>query len=431
MRALFSYGLAFLILLLAGGWLATGTLVVGGNGPGMGETPIISLIEGEPHGPLSQTLDDAGILAQHGQGEDEVDPRLTIAQRNEAAREGDTSARSVRTTLYEVQPMPIIVPLRGQTSARATVNAVAETSGIVETVHVSKGQRVEAGDMLCTLDQGTRRAAVAQAEAQVAQAEASLEQAQLDFETNQRLRERGLTPENTANSARVAVTAAEASLSSAQVGLDNARTELENTEITAEVGGLVQEPLANLGEMLSMGTPCAAIVQLDPMLFTGRVPEAHIALARTGLEATIRTVTNQTAKGKVTYVSATAEPATRSFAVEIEFPNEDGNIRDGVTAEATIDVGTAPGHLLPQSVLTLDDDGTLGVRTVEDGVVAFHEVQVVRDTRDGVWVTGLPAEAEIITLGQEYVTTGQAVDATRTDGSDLEAEPQSEAEASV
>ena len=56
MRVMFSYGLAFLILLGAGAWLATGTFVVGGNGPGNGEKPIISVIEGQEHGPIATTL---------------------------------------------------------------------------------------------------------------------------------------------------------------------------------------------------------------------------------------------------------------------------------------------------------------------------------------------------------------------------------------
>ena len=115
---------------------------------------------------------------------------------------------------------------------------------------------------------------------------------------------------------------------------------------------------------------------------------------------------------KVTFISAVADNATRSFPVEIEFANEDLSIRDGVTAEAIVTLGTAPGHLLPQSVLTLDDDGVLGVRTVENGVVAFHEITIVSDTREGVWVTGLPLSADVITIGQENVTAGQAVDAT-------------------
>jgi RND family efflux transporter, MFP subunit len=399
MRALFSYGLAFVILLLAGGWLATGTLVQGGQGPGNGEKPIISVLEGEEHGPIASALDNAGVLAQHHKPE--IDPALTIAQRNEETMGADAPLQSVRVQNFTAQPMPIEVPLRGRTQAKATVTAVAETSGSVDTVHVTKGQRVEVGDLLCTLDQGTRSAAVAQAEA-------ALAQAQLNFDTNADLRQRGLAPANSANAVEVA-------LAQAQAGLDNAKAELDRTVITAKIAGIVQDPIATAGAMLNPGSPCATIVQLNPIVFTGMVPEAHIGLAKTGLKATIKTVTGQTVDGEVTYVSAVADNATRAFQAEIEIPNDDFAIRDGVTAEAIVNIGTAPGHLLPQSVLTLDDTGVLGVRTVEDGVVAFHPVNIVSDTREGVWVTGLPVVAAVITVGQENVSTGQAVDARPAD----------------
>ncbi|MCP8884183.1 efflux RND transporter periplasmic adaptor subunit [Devosia sp. XJ19-1] len=410
MRALFSYGLAFVLLLLAGGWLATGTLVQGGQGPGNGETPIISVIEGEEHGPVATALADAGVLADHH--EPAVDPTLTIAQRNEATTGANAPLQSVRTQRFVAEAMPIEVPLRGRTQAKATVTAVAETAGAVDVVHVSKGQRVEVGDALCTLDQGTRAAAVAQAEAGVAQAEAALAQAQLSFDTNAGLRERGLAAVNTANAVEVALAQAKAGVSQATAALDNAKAELDRTEIVAKVAGLVQDPVATEGAMLNAGSPCATIVQLNPILFIGMVPEAHIGLARTGLDATIKTVTGQSVEGTVTYISSVADNATRAFPAEIEIPNENFAIRDGVTAEAIVTIGSAPGHLLPQSVLTLNDEGVLGVRTVEDGVVAFHSVTIVSDAREGVWVTGLPAISDVITIGQENVNAGQAVEAS-------------------
>lgn len=413
MRALFSYGLALLILLGAGAWLATGTLVAGGNGPGNGEKPIISVIEGEEHGPIATALGDAGLLAEHHAPE--TDPALTIAQRNEATTGAEAPLPDVRTRTFTARAMPIEVPLRGRTQAKATISAVAETAGTVDTVHVTKGQRVEAGDKLCTLDQGTRAAAVAQAEAALAQAEAALAQAELNYQTNADLRERGLAPANTANAADVALAQAKAGVSQAQAGLDNAKAELERTEITAKVPGLVQDPLAQVGSMLSAGAPCATIVQLDPMIFAGMVPEAHIGLAKLGLAATVTTVTGQTVEGKVTYIAAQADAATRAFPVEIELPNADYAIRDGVTAQAIVNIGTAPGHLLPQSVMTLDDEGVLGIRAVENGVVSFHPITIVSDTREGVWVTGLPPVVEVITVGQESVTAGQAVKASPAD----------------
>jgi multidrug efflux system membrane fusion protein len=410
MRAFLSYGVALLILIGIGGWLATGTLVVGGNGPGNGETPIISVIEGQEDGPLARSLADAGVLAEHPHPA--TDPHLSIAQRNALETGVNAVLPKVQTVNYVAKPMQIDVPLRGRTQAKATVGAVAETPGIVDVVHVTKGQSVDVGDALCTLDQGTRVAAVSQAQAGLDQAQAGLAQAQLAYDTNAELRAKGLAAPNTARDLEVALTGAQAALSGAQAGLDNAQAELARTEIKAKVAGIVQDPLAVAGSMLGQGQPCATIVQLNPMVFLGQVPEARIALAKTGLDATIKTVTGAETKGKVTFISSVADNATRSFPVEIEFANDDLSIRDGVTASAIVTLGTAPGHLLPQSVLTLDDNGTLGVRTVEDGVVAFHAVTIISDTREGVWVSGLPISADVITVGQENVTAGQAVTAT-------------------
>ena len=67
-------------------------------------------------------------------------------------------------------------------------------------------------------------------------------------------------------------------------------------------------------------------------------------------------------------------------------------------------------HLLPQSALTLDDNGALGVRTVDDNSkVVFFPTDIIRDTMKGVWLKGLPEKATVIVLGQEYVTDGVKV----------------------
>jgi multidrug efflux system membrane fusion protein len=148
------------------------------------------------------------------------------------------------------------------------------------------------------------------------------------------------------------------------------------------------------------------------MVFVGSVPQSRIDLARLGLAAEIKTINGSKAKGAVTYVAVSADPATRSFGVEIEFANPGGQIKDGLTAEAVVDLGTIPAHLLPQSIMTLDSEGDLGVQTVQDGKVVFQQITIIQDTREGVWVSGLAASVDVIVLGQEYVTDGQQVAAT-------------------
>ncbi len=411
MRALFSYGAAGVIVLLFAVWLATGTYVAGGHGPGEGERPIIAIFE-ENGGPVTDALTDAGLVAEHHVEEGEIDPHLTIAERVAQVGGEEVQARSVRTQTFTVQPMAIEAPLRGRTQAKTIVQVLPETAGKITEVHVTKGQQVEVGDALCTIDRGVRGGGVEQAEAALAQAKAGLQQAQQEHDTNAELREEGLAPANSAAQFEAQLTAAQAAVASAESALAQAQQEWGRTDVVATIAGVVQDPLATVGSMAGPQTPCATIVELDPMLFVGSVPEARIALARTGLDASVTTITGQTVAGKVTYIGAVADPATRSFPVEIELPNTEGAIRDGLTATAVVNLGTAPAHLLPQSVLTLDDEGVLGVRAVENEVVAFYPVTIIRDTREGVWVTGLPGTIDVITVGQEYVAVGQRVNAT-------------------
>lgn len=410
MRNWMSYGIALVIIILVGLWMATGTFVEGGQGPGNGERPIVSFVEGND-GAISEELQNAGLAppeTDHEEGA--IDPHLTIAERSGLNGEA-AGLRSVRIENFTARPFTLEVQLRGRTEAKQTVSASAQTSGIVAEVNVAKGDHVAVNDVLCTLDRGTRQARLAQAEAGLAQANASMEQAQADFDTNAELRNRELAAANTARQYEVALTAAKAGVSAADSALDEAQAELDRTEIRARVSGIVQDPITSVGALLNVGSVCVSIVQLDPIVFVGNIPEARIGLARTGLNVHVETIAGQKLDGKVTYIASTSDDATRSFRVEVEIPNTDGSVRDGLTANAAVEMGVIPAHLLPQSVLTLDDEGKLGIRAVEDSKVVFHEITVVSDTRDGVWVTGLPTKLDVITLGQENVQAGQAVDA--------------------
>ncbi len=89
--------------------------------------------------------------------------------------------------------------------------------------------------------------------------------------------------------------------------------------------------------------------------------------------------------------------------------NQDGRIRDGMTAELRIDLPAEVAHLIPQTALTLDDAGRLGVRLAAEGKARFVEIRIIRDEIDGVWVTGLPDRASVIVVGQEFVRDGRSI----------------------
>ncbi|WP_417242625.1 efflux RND transporter periplasmic adaptor subunit [Celeribacter sp.] len=289
------------------------------------------------------------------------------------------------------------VILRGETQAARSVSVSAETSGRVVSAPLRKGSYVEEGQVMCQLDLGTREATLAQVKAAVAEAEVGLSNAQ-------KLAEGGYAAETN-------VLSAEAALEAARAAIAQTEQDIENLTIEAPFAGLLESDTAELGTLMQSGSLCATIIQLDPMKLVAYAPEAEVDRIEVGTLAAARLLTGTEITGRVTFLSRSADPTTRTFRVEIEVPNSDFAIRDGQTVEMAIRSDGKSAHLLKQSSLTLNDEGLLGVRIVDaDSTVAFVPVQVIRDSVDGVWVSGLPEEADIITVGQEYVRAGVAVE---------------------
>jgi len=151
----------------------------------------------------------------------------------------------------------------------------------------------------------------------------------------------------------------------------------------------------------------------DPIILVGFVPETEVARVMVGAHAGARLASGDEVGGEVIFLSRSADPTTRTFRVEIKVPNPDLAIRDGQTAEILIAVEGVKAHLLPQSALTLNDEGTLGVRVVTaENKALFMPVTLITDTTGGVWLDGLPEQADVIIIGQEYVTDGVPVAAS-------------------
>lgn len=309
----------------------------------------------------------------------------------------DRSAFRVRARTISAVERQRTLTMRGRTRADALVEVASETTGRIDERPVDRGTRVAVGDILCRLDEGVRAAQLDQAEAEAASAK-------LDFNAATKLQGRGFESET-----RVAAT--RAALDAAQATVATARQELARTIVRAPIAGVVQEPLANVGATLPVGGVCATIVDADPIIVTGQVSERNIRDIEHGAVADIDLVTGDSVSGTVGYVSRTADPDTRTFTVELTVPNEDNELRDGVTAEARIPLSAVNAHRLSPGVLTLSDAGQVGVRVVEDGdKAAFIPVTIAMQDTEGLWVTGLPETVTLITVGQDYVVDGQVVD---------------------
>ncbi|UWR06076.1 efflux RND transporter periplasmic adaptor subunit [Ruegeria sp. B32] len=384
----------------------------------------------------------------------ERDALFAFAGREDAASQSDAGSEAsdasavqavgvvaLRSTAREIDSA---VLLRGETKAIRQVEVLAETTSTVISEPKRKGTFVEAGDLLCELDPGSRPAQLAQAkaakleaESRVPEAEARLEEAharvaeaEINLIAARKLSETGfgsetrrIAAEAEMSTAKAGIKAAEAELKATEAGIEAAEAavsaaelELDRITIEAPFQGLLESDAAELGSLMQPGSLCATVIQLDPIKLVGFVPETEVNRVTVGAPAQAQLVTGLQVEGRVTFLSRSADDTTRTFEVEVTVPNPELLIRDGQTASIRIAAEGAKAHLLPQSALTLNNEGQLGVRTVGAGnIVDFVPIRLLRDTADGVWVGGLAETVDIIVVGQEFVTAGVVVAPTYKD----------------
>ena len=368
------------------------------------------------------------------------------AETTEADESGDdqtlqlTRSDKIRVDVLrtEAQVIDSAVVLRGETRALRQVEVRSETSANVISEPLRKGALVQKGDLLCRLDSGTRdadlaqaRAALSEAQARVPESQARLEEAQaklqealLNNNAAERLIEGGYASETRLATTRAEVSAAQASIKAAESGLEStaagieaaaarvaqAKKEIDRLTIEAPFSGLLESDAAELGSLMQPGSLCATVIQLNQVKLVGYVPETEINRVAIGATAAARLTTGQEIVGTVNFVSRSADPTTRTFEVEILVDNADLAIRDGQTAEIAIASPGARAHKLPQSALTLNNDGQLGVRTVDaSSIVQFMPVEVLNDSSSGIWLGGLPETVDVIVVGQDFVVQGVEV----------------------
>lgn len=339
-----------------GGWMYTGNVVIGGQSSDSGSKPI-------------------------------------------AEREAERISELIKVRYYTVKPEArdknLIV--RGRTKASAVISVRAQVSGTLKKRLVNRGDKVIQNQIVCTVDIGARKAQLARAEAQLAKADA-------DFQANASLVKKGIVSKNLLKTMQ-------ASLDTAKAGIAEAQLNVDRSKIRANAAGVVQDPIAQVGDMLAVGNTCITLVQSDPIKFSGQVSERDIDSIQIGAEANIKLVSGKFVKGTVRYISPTADEGTRTFLTEIEIPNSDGAIRDGMTAQAHIKLRAVQAFRLSPSWITLSDKGQVGVRIVDEAsLVKFIEVELIAQTKTGFWVLGLEPGMRVISLGQEYVIEDQKVD---------------------
>ncbi len=310
----------------------------------------------------------------------------------------------VRIRKISAMTRPVTLALRGYSQASKTVEIRAQTKGEIAEINTQKGHVIKQGDVLITFDVKDR-------EAQLKEAKALLGYKELEYENSRILSKQSFR-------AQVTVAQALAELEKARAQLEAIKKDMEHTKIKSPIDGFLQECFVEKGDYADVGHLLAKVIDLSPLKVISYLPEKEYKKAKVGQKAKVN-INSRTEEAVVTYLSRVADENTRTFRMELEIDNPNYTLVDGLTAEVEVPTEDITGHEICLSSLTLNDEGDIGVKVVdENNLVHFLKVEVVTFFLHSAWVVGLPDEVTIISTGQEFVVEGQKVRALEEDKKD-------------
>jgi multidrug efflux system membrane fusion protein len=320
-------------------------------------------------------------------------------QASELDESGKSSPRfKVKVEAIDAKLMLDRIDLQGEIESVRDIEVRAETDGIVTKLKINKGEHLTKGQQILVLATNDRQA-------RLARAKAELKVRQADLKSSLSLKAKKLISENQYLQNVANVVSAEAEVKEREI-------EIQRTTITAAFDGVLDELHVELGDYVSSGTALATLVDDQYITISAEVPQQHISKLKNGQKVSAELLNGAKIEGELFYISSSADTRTRTFRIEAKALNTMGIKRFGQSARVSIYLGEQYAHKLSPSLLGLDSDGLLEIKGVDEGQrVITHTVDILRSENDGIWLSGLPKQFNLITVGQGFVSEGDVVNA--------------------
>ncbi len=322
----------------------------------------------------------------------------------EAITQPKLAVQSLRVQPSEAQSIQRYVEIYGQTEASQDVNLAAQTSGRVIAIPAVEGDSIEKGDVIVRIDPQER-------EERVSALKALVNERSKEYNAAQRLSRKGFDSE-------ISRARALAALNQAKADLRRAELEVDFTEVKAPFSGVLERVNVDIGDFVGVGVfgvegSIARVLDADPVLATGNISQKDRPFVNAEASVPVTLQSGQRYTGQISFLASAAEEASRSFPVEVTLDNLKQQIPIGVSVRIQVPLNEVGAHLVPGSLLSLNDEGTIQIKVLdEQNTVQAHPVEIVREEKEGLWVQGLPPRARLITLGHHYVAEGDAIDAS-------------------
>ena len=305
---------------------------------------------------------------------------------------------TVRTRYLKAQPYTPNMRVTGQTERSRSVIIRTQVPGKISKVIKKAGDRVNKGEVIAQLFSEDLPLRLEEAKARVKQRE-------LEFAAAKKLSQIGFKAETK-------YAAAFADLQATKAFAERVRINLENTNISAPFSGILSAQNVEVGDVLKKSDPVAELIDLDPLRITAYVSERDYIKIKMDQSVEVKLRSEKKINGRIQFLSPVAQKETRTFKIEIETPNNRAQIPEGLTAELIIPLPETSAHQLSSSLFSLDENGNLGVKIVnEQDRVQFKPINIVGGSEARTFVTGLPDSCDVIMVGHGFVMHGQIVKA--------------------
>lgn len=287
----------------------------------------------------------------------------------------------------------VTVIVNGVLEASSIVELRAEAQGYVTAIQAKEGDVLEMGAPIITIDSKSTLE-------QYNSAKFAFDKAQIALAAEKALDKKGL-------SSSLNFKGAQANFANADAALKQAEISLKNTKLTMPFRGVVDKIYPKVGDLINAQT-VATLSSVGAFKAKCYVPEGMIANIMPQGRAIVK-MRDTELPGDITMISGIADEKTKTFEVEVTLAPNEYNLKTGQGIYVEIPIKSVLAHKVPLSALNLDDDGKIIVRYIENGIVNNAYVEFIDEEEDGIWVSNLPSEAVIITMGSYNVKQGAAV----------------------
>ncbi|MCZ6593530.1 MAG: efflux RND transporter periplasmic adaptor subunit [Bacteroidetes bacterium] len=329
---------------------------------------------------------------------------------DEAIKDLDKSDNSALVTTQTVSDTLFrhFIEIQGSVATKQNVIIYPEYQGTLTRIFVTEGDRVRKGQILARIDDGGLGS-------QLSQLEVQAQLAKTTYERQQRLWEQKIGSE-------IQYLQMKANYESAQNAVNQLQSQVAKTAVKAPFSGVIDDVITDQGTVVALGQALFRIVNLDHMYIEAEVPERYLKSVVPGKDVEIDLpILGETLSSKVRQTGNYINPANRAFSIEVDVPNNNGNVKPNLTARLRINDYTNENALLvPLSVISENAKGEQYVFIVstnteegDSGQNSFATRKIITTgVAQGDYVevlAGLTKGDEIIVEGARTVKDGQEI----------------------